>query len=161
MGVGKTTLGISLAKALSMGFFDIDSQIEYSEKKSIAEIFTLHGEAYFRSLEASMCKKISTITDCVVSTGGGIVLDPQNHHILQKYCTILHLTATHETILQRLENDKSRPLIVDAKKARIAELMAQRASLYSQIADFEIATDNLSVQELVDICTPYILTCKS
>ena len=68
---GKSTLGKQIAKALSYEFIDLDQKIEFSEGKKIADIFSLHGEEYFRKIEAEQLRKIPVNSRIIIATGGG------------------------------------------------------------------------------------------
>ena len=75
MGVGKSTIGKSLARKLSYNFVDIDRLIEIKEGKNINLIFQSKGESYFRKLENSISLKNLKLKNCVISLGGGAFLD--------------------------------------------------------------------------------------
>ena len=70
-GSGKTTLGKQVAKALNLTFIDMDEKIEQTEGKSISEIFSKEGEAYFRDIERAMLHQVAQEENCIISTGGG------------------------------------------------------------------------------------------
>jgi len=150
MGVGKSTLGALLAQKASLGFFDIDAQIEADTGMSISQIFDACGEKFFRDAEHEMCKKISTMERFVISCGGGIVLNPQNITLLQQNCTVAHLTASPETIFNRTAIEKNRPLLAEGDKlAKIKTLLAEREHLYKQSADFSVCTEDKTPDELI------------
>lgn len=161
MGVGKTAVGQKLAKALDMGFFDIDTEIQKTQGMTISKIFENFGEEYFRVCESLECRKIHALSGYVISTGGGIILNTNNAIVLKEQCIVIHLTATAQTIFNRLKNDNSRPLLVSDKLHQIEQLYKKRKALYEQIADFSIQTDNCSIDELVNKCVAYILAGKS
>ena len=79
MGTGKTVVGRELAKKLNAGFVDLDEAIEEKEKTTISDIFQTKGEEHFRSLEKEALAGVATQKGCVVSCGGGIVVDPADH----------------------------------------------------------------------------------
>ncbi|MCL2576063.1 MAG: shikimate kinase [Defluviitaleaceae bacterium] len=148
MGVGKSTIGAMLAKALDMGFFDIDAQIELEQKTSIAEIFNTHSEEYFRMLEHEQCKKIPQIHNTVISTGGGTILNPKNTKILQENSTVIYLSANEQTLQNRLVGTTAlaRPLL---QQSSIIQILKNRQNLYKQIAHHTITTDKKTPQDVL------------
>src|SRR5579862_9817722 len=82
MGTGKTSIGRRLANRLSWRFVDTDHVIEQRAGRSIKAIFAEQGEVAFRQMEADLCVEILTWHGYVVSTGGGIVLNPTNRENL-------------------------------------------------------------------------------
>ena len=73
MGTGKTTTGKRIAQKLNMKFVDIDELIEQQQNLTISQIFTEHGEAYFRDIESKAVQQISMQDHLVIATGGGVV----------------------------------------------------------------------------------------
>ena len=149
MGTGKTTVGKQLAAQLGLPLLDMDHLIESAEEKSIPQIFADHGEAYFRDLERALVKQLAPTNGNIISTGGGIVLNPDNLVDFAQHGLVVCLTASPQTILQRVRDDQNRPLLVGEKEKQIQTLLTQRQSLYDTIP-FQIKTDDLSPQEIVD-----------
>ena len=149
MGTGKTTVGQQLATQLGMPLLDMDHLIETAEEKSISQIFEDHGEAYFRNLERVLVQQLAPTHGNIISTGGGIVLNPDNLVDFAQHGLVVCLTATPQTILQRLRDDQNRPLLAGEKEKQVQTLLTQRQSLYSTIA-FQVKTDARSPQEIVD-----------
>lgn len=134
MGTGKTVTGRILAERTGMELVDMDSVIELRQEKSIPEIFAQDGEAAFRSMERELVQELSARNGLIISTGGGIVLDPGNIADFERTGLVVCLTASPETILKRLENDTTRPLLSGDKKTQIASLLETRKPLYAAIA---------------------------
>jgi shikimate kinase len=117
MGVGKTTVGKGLALELNATFIDIDSVIEQAENKTISEIFTIHGEAHFRSLEANFIASIPEKypihkESFVFSTGGGLPCFSNLMEELNHLGTAIYLKSSATAIAQRLQHETSqRPLL--------------------------------------------------
>ncbi|RAP33731.1 shikimate kinase [Candidatus Marinamargulisbacteria bacterium SCGC AG-410-N11] len=151
MGSGKTTIGQSLAFQKSYQFMDTDRLIIKKEKLSISEIFQSKSEQYFRNLETDICKSLSRYSRTVISTGGGIILRPENGTLLKQSGFIIFLDASAESILTRIKNDKNRPLLQKPnKKEIIHELVQQRHSLYSNLADLIVNTNQFNIKLIVD-----------
>ena len=149
MGTGKTTVGKQLAAQLGLPLVDMDQLIETAEKKSIPQIFADHGEAYFRNLERNLVQQLAPTNGNIISTGGGIVLNTDNIVDFAQYGLVACLTATPQTILQRVQDDQIRPLLAGEKEKQIQTLLTKRQSLYDTIP-FQVKTDARSPQEIVD-----------
>ena len=88
-GCGKTTVSKRVARALALPCFDSDREIEAAENMSIAEIFALKGEEYFRRKETECILRLSKMHGAVIAVGGGAVL--RNSDTLQKNATVIFL----------------------------------------------------------------------
>lgn len=142
MGAGKTTIGRQLARALGLTFVDSDREIEHRSGVDIPTIFDFEGEAGFRRRERAMIDELTQRDDVVVATGGGAVLDPDNRNALASRGTVVYLETSVEEQLRRTRHDRNRPLLqAEDRRATLTELEAQRAPLYSEIADIVVATD--------------------
>ncbi len=155
MGVGKTTIGRSLAAHFSCDFFDSDQEIIRTTGQSISEIFAQHGEEKFRTYEYETFQKLSGHDFCVIASGGGAVTHPQTAELLFQHTLPIWLQASPATLLTRIGNVSTRPLLKDADNpaAVLKKKLAEREPLYQQ-APLHIQTDNKSVTEIVaDIST--------
>ncbi len=152
MGTGKTTVGIELAKSLSINFFDTDQEIEKAEKKNISEIFKDSGEEYFRGLETEVLIKLTTDEKpSVIATGGGIILSDRNRSILNNFPTIL-LQATPEEIYARIKDNHDRPLLHNGKDllSHITLLLKNRMDLYIEASKYIVKTGNKEIDLIID-----------
>ena len=150
MGTGKTEVGRELAKLRGLRLIDLDSEIEQSEKMTISEIFKRFGEQKFRELESEMVEKTSREQNVVISTGGGTVLRQQNMDALKKTGTVVCLTATPETILERTGSSDDRPLLlVDNPLEKIRELLQFRMPFYEK-ADLMIDTEDKAPRHIAE-----------
>ena len=157
MGTGKTVTGQKLADKTGMPLIDMDEFIELQEGCSITDIFATDGEPAFRALEKQCVKNLSKETGLIISTGGGIVLDPENIECFKKSGLVVCLTASEQTILKRLENDTTRPLLSGDKKTQITTLLESRRSLYDAISH-QIDGEQLDPSERAEaILTLYTL----
>jgi len=133
MGTGKTTVGKLLAEQTGMPLVDMDTQIEKRAGKTINEIFAQDGEPHFRALEREMAQELASKNGQIISTGGGIVLNPDNIADFEKTGLVVCLLADADTVLDRVRHDSSRPLLADDKESKIVELLQSRKHLYESI----------------------------
>ncbi len=145
MGTGKTTVGRLLAEKLGYEFVDTDQVIEERHGK-IAEIFRTRGEDAFRRIERELAAELAARDRLVISTGGRLMLDPQNVASLSRNGRVFCLVATPDEIFDRVTHDTSateRPLLaVPDPRQRIVELLAERSPDYRRFA--QLATDAVS-----------------
>lgn len=150
MGTGKTVVGKKLAYKLNFDFVNTDNLIENETGLRISEIFSLHGEKYFRTIEKNIIKDISSSQDTVIATGGGVVLDSENISNLKKNGIIICLTALPEVILSRTQQKTHRPLLnIDNPLLNIKKLLNYRKPFYEN-AEQIIDTSHLSVNQVVE-----------
>lgn len=149
MGAGKTTLGRQIARRLGLRFIDCDQEIVTRTGVSIPMIFEIEGEAGFRQRESNLLRELAGLSGVVVSTGGGIVIDPDNRALLRQSGLTVYLRATPELLYARTRHDSSRPLLrVSDPRSRIRELLALREPLYNDVADIIIDSGQGSVSLL-------------
>lgn len=145
MGAGKSAVGRALAKSLNRRFVDTDSEIEAVAGLTIPEIFSRHGEPYFRQLEKQVVRQVAARPHQVIAAGGGTILDEENARLLQATGIIVWLVASPEAIYRRVGHSANRPLLSGTDpRRRIRELLAQREPVYRQLADFSVSTDGLT-----------------
>lgn len=148
MGTGKSEVGRILAEKLSFNFVDTDVEIEKRENMRISEIFANYGEERFREIEGDIIKDLSEKENMVISTGGGVVLRESNMVNLRKKGIIVCLTASAETVFERVKDKKDRPLLqVEDQLKKIKELLDYRAPFYNN-ADITIKTENKTPAEI-------------
>jgi len=150
MGTGKSAVGRRLAERLGVPFLDLDDLIERSAGMTISDIFAREGEAGFRRREREVIASLAGRQGCVIATGGGAVLDPENLRALKEGGLIVCLRAEPETILRRVGAQTQRPLLqTPDRMARIRELLDQRAPAYES-ADLSVDTTARDVDEIVE-----------
>ncbi len=141
MGVGKSTVGHLLAQQLHFEFVDTDRLIEQREGRKIAEIFLTKGEPYFRSLESSLAEEVGARHGVVISTGGGMVVNPGNLEALRRQSLLVCLWASPEVIFERVKNQSHRPLLQSPDPlGKIRDLLQARRPAYMS-ADVIIGVD--------------------
>ena len=152
MGSGKSTVGRALAKKWSFTFVDTDSLIEEIEGTSISKIFETKGEEYFRECETETVKKlVKKYKRHIISVGGGTPLRAENRKLLKNAGFVIYLKASPETIIERLKNDTTRPLLQrEDKEAAVRELLEKREPVYQDAAHIRVNTDNKTIDEIVN-----------
>ena len=154
MGAGKSTIAKVLQRELGMELVEMDERIVKEQGMSKNDIFAQKGEDGFRDIESQLVIDIGKNKKSIVSCGGGVVVRPQNVENMKKSGKIVFLTATPETILERVKNGKDRPLLNGHMNVEyISELMEKRRQMYEDAADVKVSTDGKTVGE---ICTEII-----
>ena len=152
-GTGKTVVGREVAAMLGWVFVDTDDVLVRLAGKSVEAVFADDGEGAFRELESKALAEVCNDEKQVISTGGGMVIDPANQSLMRESGFVVCLEASPETIIQRLfsaasESETVRPLLQgDHPLGRAVELKAERAAAYAQ-AQWTVHTDNLGVQDI-------------
>ena len=149
MGVGKSTVGIRIAELTGRRWIDTDIVIT-DRYGRISDLFEYYGEAHFRELETKVVKELSGQDGLVISTGGGLVLKPENNEMLKRNGKIFFLRASFETLLARVRADETRPLLKDTGKTaeKLGELMAWRTPVYEHVADYIVDTDARTAEDV-------------
>eukprot|EP00257_Ricinus_communis_P022903 XP_015582761.1 shikimate kinase, chloroplastic [Ricinus communis] len=138
MGSGKTTVGKVLSQVLGYSFCDCDSLIEQDvDGTSVAEIFKLYGEGFFRMKETEVLKNLSMMHQIVVSTGGGAVIRPINWEYMQKGISVW-LDVPLEALAQRIAavGTDSRPLLHHESGDAYTKALRRLSTLLEEREDF-------------------------
>jgi len=149
MGSGKSTVGRLAAEQLRFDFVDTDQLIESRTGVSVSDIFARHGEPVFRQFERNVVTELESMRNLVISTGGGLVLNPANVESLKSHALVICLWASPEDIWERVRGHNHRPLLLtEDPQGKIRELLAAREPFYKQ-ADVLIHTGARSVSEVL------------
>lgn len=149
MGTGKTAIGKRLAAALNKDFFDTDQEVEDVTGLTISQLFSRYGEIRFRSEENLAVARLAQKDNCIIATGGSIVLDQKNIDLLKEKGIIIHLSAKPEIIYERVRRRNSRPLLQKGDLYKnILEMIEKHEALY-KCADWCIDTSDLDFQEVI------------
>ena len=148
MGTGKSSVGRLAAEQLRFAFLDTDHVIEARAGQAIAEIFAEQGEAAFREMESKVVKELATREHTVISTGGGLVVNPENLASLKQHALVVCLWASPEGIYARVKNQNHRPLLDSPDPLeKIRALLTERKPAYKQ-ADVLLNTEIRSLREV-------------
>ena len=152
MGAGKSSVGPRLAVRLGKRFVDTDQEIEQGAGCSIADLFAREGEAAFRARERALIERLAG-APLVVALGGGAVAQPGALELLAARGTVVYLRARPETLLGRVADAETRPLLRGLSRrerlARLAALLAEREPHYAS-ASIVVDTDGAEVEHVVE-----------
>ena len=143
MGSGKSIIGKDLSKYLNLRFYDTDKEIELITKKSIISIFQEEGESYFRDIEEKVCTELLTHKNCVISLGGGSIINRTIRKAIKQNSYSIYLKVEINNLLLRLKSSKKRPLLNENlnKRETLKNLYSDRRKFYER-ADFIVNNDN-------------------
>lgn len=151
MGAGKSAVARQLQKKLGIPLIEMDQEIADRQGMEIKKIFECYGEAYFRDLETNLLREIASDAPAVVSCGGGAVLREENTELMRKNGMIVLLTASPETIYERVRYGTNRPLLNGKMNVEaIRELMEERRAAYEHASQYVVATDGKRPEEIAD-----------
>ena len=150
MGTGKSTIGRRLGHRLGFRFVDMDGLLEARQGRLIREIFEAEGEAHFRQLEADLCRELAGWRRCVVATGGGALVNPDNLAAFAARNLVICLDCDPEELWLRLAQARNRPMLDSHdRKQRLLDLLQQRQPAYARIEQ-HIDTTRRTIEAVVE-----------
>ncbi len=150
MGSGKSSVGRRLAQRLGLPFRDADTEIEAAAGLSIPEIFTTHGEAYFRDGERRVIARLLDEPVHVLATGGGAFMDARTRAAIGARGISIWLRVDLDELVRRTARRNHRPLLNQGDPRQIlATLMQQRYPVYEQ-AELVVDGGAGDVEEMTD-----------
>jgi XRE family aerobic/anaerobic benzoate catabolism transcriptional regulator len=150
-GAGKTTVGRRLARRLHVRFVELDKRIAHLANLTVPEIFSMHGEDYYRRLEReALLELLESGGSMVLATGGGIVTSPDTFALLRGHALTIWLKATPETHWNRVVKQGDRRPMANHPQAMhdLRALLATREPLYSSAA-LTVDTTSKTADEVV------------
>jgi XRE family aerobic/anaerobic benzoate catabolism transcriptional regulator len=150
-GAGKSAVGAALARKLGMRFVEVDQEIEEAAGLSLGDVFTLHGEAYYRRVEREVLTRLlAEGSAMVLATGGSIVNDPTNYALLLRRAHTVWLKAKPEDHWNRVvAQGDQRPMAENPHAfEELRALLAARQKLYAR-AERTIDTSGLTLKQVV------------
>lgn len=149
MGCGKSTISGKFGELFSMEQVEMDERIEEQAGMKISEIFRVHGEKAFRDMETEFLRGLCCRGGLAVSCGGGVPLRKENVELMKNSGKVIFLTASPQTIYERVKGSSDRPLLEGKKNTdAIREMIEIRRPIYEAAADFRISTDGKSIEEI-------------
>ncbi len=164
-GTGKTSVGKKVAAMLGLEFCDTDEMILTRTGKTVAQLVEKGGWELFREKEREAVRSLPEGGQCIMSLGGGAVLDRENiEELKRRKGVFIWLYADEETIRRRIGGDKNspgqRPPLGGPGKS-LRESITERTALYRGLADFVIDTSDRDIDEIVERVCLFIKKTKS
>ncbi|MGO9390456.1 3-dehydroquinate synthase [Rhodoblastus sp.] len=133
MGSGKTAIGKRLAQRLALPFIDSDHEIENAHRLTVSEIFSTHGEAYFRDGERRVLARLIGEGQRIIATGGGAFINPQTRGLIHQHAVSIWLQADFEVLMRRVRKRPTRPLLQNPDPERVMRrLIDERYHIYAE-----------------------------
>mgnify|MGYP005764271701 FL=1 len=146
--VGKSTVGIVVAKRLGMQFIDTDLLIQEQEGKLLREIIAEKGQDGFLEIENRVNASV-TPENAVISPGGSVVYCREAMEHYKKIGTVVYLKASYQTIKKRIRNPKKRGVVLrDGQSFR--DLYNERVPFFEKYADITICEDGCRIEETIE-----------
>ncbi|MBQ6810568.1 MAG: shikimate kinase [Firmicutes bacterium] len=139
MGAGKTCIGKIVAQKKKCRFIDTDTFVENRAGMSVAEIFEAEGEEGFRKRETEALRFLAKKHNCIISTGGGIILNDENIDLMRNSGTVIWLKRDLHKVLEG-RRIRTRPLLAKDPTV-IFDLMEKRKHRYQKACHYEVTND--------------------
>ena len=146
--VGKSTVGVVVAKRLGYNFIDTDILIQEHTGKLLREIIAEQGPDGFLKIEDEINAKVN-VEKTVVSPGGSVVYCENAMKHYKEIGKILYLKVSYETISRRLKNAKKRGVVLRDGQT-LEDLYNERVRLFEKYADITVCEDGCSLEETID-----------
>jgi shikimate kinase len=153
-GSGKSHFGTCLSKELNFSKIDIDDEIENLSHSTVRSLVEKKGWGNFRDWEYGVCKKISSLKNIVISTGGGTIMFDRNNEQLLKKSLVVFLFVPFQDLFNRLQKDKSRPRLLNgySLKDEIKKIWEERKDKYFSLSDIVFtAKNNISKNKRLNV----------
>ena len=155
-GSGKTTIGEELASHLMVDFVDLDAEIEKAEQMSIAEIFSRHGEEYFRVVEARLLTEwAARPVPFVMATGGGAPCFHKGMETINHYGISIFLNFPVPVLIERVRKNQERPLLLSTDdvdlKQKLERMLQSRIDCYRKA---RIVLENPTLENVLKSIQP-------
>lgn len=146
--VGKSTVGVVVAKRLGKRFVDVDLVIQEQEKKLLREIIADVGEDGFLKVENRVNAGIEA-ENSVISPGGSVVYCEEAMRHYKEIGTIVYLKASYQTIKRRIRNPKKRGVVLREGQT-LRDLYNERVPYFGKYADITVCEDGCRIEETIE-----------
>jgi shikimate kinase len=147
-GSGKSSVGKEVAAMLKLSHIDTDQLIEEKSGKRISDIFLDDGEPAFRRMEREIVLEVLQQDNCVISLGGGSVIDSEVADKLRVEPNVIYLEVSISNAAPRVGFNAERPLLVANPRQQWLKLMEDRKPIYEGLGRKRISTDNRKPREI-------------
>jgi shikimate kinase len=147
-GSGKSSVGEEVAAILKLSHIDTDQLIEEKSGKRISDIFLDDGEPAFRRMEREIVLEVLQQDNCVISLGGGSVIDSEVADKLRVEPNVIYLEVSISNAAPRVGFNAERPLLVANPRQQWLKLMEDRKPIYEGLGRKRISTDNRKPKEV-------------
>ena len=144
-GVGKSTIGVVLAKELGFEFVDADLLIQKRENRLLKEIIAEEGVEGFLKIENDVNASI-TADKTVIATGGSVIYGAEAMAHLKEIGEVVYLKLDYETLDSRLGSLKGRGVVLKDGQ-NLESLYNERVPLYEKYADIVVDEYGLDLEE--------------
>ena len=145
--VGKSTVGVVVAKRLGYEFVDTDLLIQKQEKRLLKEIIAQEGNDGFLAIENQVNRDLD-VENAVIAPGGSVVYCEEAMEHYKKTGTVVYLKVSYETIDRRIQNAKSRGVVLKEGQT-LKDLYEEWVCLFEKYADYTICEDGLTIEETI------------
>lgn len=151
-GCGKSSVAELIALCTNRTLYRMDAEIAKHTQCSLPDFVRAHGWEAFWDIESDVVREAAALTNAVIDTGGGVVQRPENLAMLKVGGKVFWLTASVDTLKDRLAAAPGRASITGAKSYldEVAEALEARAPRYAEAADYVIETDGRTLAEIAD-----------
>ena len=146
-GVGKSTIGVILAKIIGYDFVDSDIVIQKQEGRLLKEIIADVGNQGFLAIENRVHAEMD-VTNSIISPGGSICYCRQGMEHLREISTVVYLKLDYPKLKRRLGNLTARGVVLKNGQ-NLYDLYKERTPLYEKYAHVVIDETNLNVEKTI------------
>ena len=146
--VGKSTVGVVVAKRRGKRFVDVDLVIQEQEKKLLREIIADVGEDGFLKVENRVNAGIEA-ENSVISPGGSVVYCEEAMRHYKEIGTVVYLKASYQTIKRRIRNPKKRGVVLREGQT-LRDLYNERVPYFEKYADITVCEDGCRIEETIE-----------
>ncbi|MCI6242529.1 MAG: shikimate kinase [Agathobacter sp.] len=147
-GVGKSTVGVILAKVMGYQFIDADLVIQQQEGRLLHEIIEEEGTEGFIQVENRVNASLSA-SHAIIATGGSVVYGKEAMEHLREIGTVVYLEVSFPVLEKRLADIKGRGVVLKEGQ-NLYDLYLERTPLYESYADIRIAETGLDIEQTVE-----------